>query len=155
MTMVHHTALITADVEASPRFWRDGLGFEVLMQGDFDGDWPALFGADTKRLHSVFLGAPDRGDAGIVELVAFEGVGGEGVGGEGVGRDGVADDRAPLTTGLFLVSLSAELDTVLPRLEQLGLGGAPRVTEVAPGVRLCTVVDPNGVLVELMDGAQL
>jgi glyoxylase I family protein len=145
MSRVHHTAIITSDLDASLRFWRDGLGFDVLMDGDFDGEWPSLFGADTKRLHSVFLGAPDHADAGIVELVAFAGV-------DGPDRTG---ERQPLATGFFLVSLHAELDDVLPRLAELGLGGEPRVTEVAPGVRLCTVTDPTGVLVELMDGAAL
>jgi glyoxylase I family protein len=145
MTKVHHTAVITGDLDASLRFWKDGLGFDVLMDGDFDGDWPLLFGADTKRLHSVFLGAPDDSSAGIVELVVFDGVDGE-------DRSGV---RESLATGFFLVSLEAQLDVVLPRLADLGLGGEPRVSEVAPGVRLCTVTDPNGVLVELMDGANL
>lgn len=145
MTRVHHTAVITSDLAASLRFWRDGLGFDLLMDGDFDGDWPHLFGADTKRLHSVFLGSPDGADAGIVELVVFDGV-------EGGDRTG---ETHPLATGFFLVSLQAELDVVLPRLAELGLGGDPRVSEVAPGVRLCTITDPNGVLVELMDGAAL
>jgi catechol 2,3-dioxygenase-like lactoylglutathione lyase family enzyme len=115
------------------------------MDGDFDGDWPHLFGADTERLHSVFLGSPDRTDAGIVELVRFG----------GVDADDRTGERQPLATGFFLVSLEAELDVVLPRLAGLGLGGEPRVTEVAPGVRLCTVTDPDGVLVELMDGASM
>jgi catechol 2,3-dioxygenase-like lactoylglutathione lyase family enzyme len=143
MTKVHHTALITRDLGTSRRFWVDGLGFEVLMEGDFDGDWPLLFGADTKRLHSVFLGAPDRQDAGIVELVVFDGVTGD-------GGDG---SHPPLAPGFLLISVEAELDTVLPRLAALGLGGEPRVSEVAPGVRLCTLVAPDGVVVELMDGA--
>jgi catechol 2,3-dioxygenase-like lactoylglutathione lyase family enzyme len=145
MTTVHHTAVITSDLDASLRFWRDGLGFDVLMDGDFDGDWPHLFGARTERLHSVFLGPHDGTDAGIVELVVFDGV---------ASVDDAAE-RVPLATGFFLVSLQAELSVVLPRLADLGLGGEPRIAEVAPGVRLCTVVDPNGVLVELMDGAQL
>jgi catechol 2,3-dioxygenase-like lactoylglutathione lyase family enzyme len=28
---VHHSAIVTRDVEASVAFWRDGLGLDVLM----------------------------------------------------------------------------------------------------------------------------
>ena len=28
---IHHAAIVVADVDASLRFWRDGLGFELLM----------------------------------------------------------------------------------------------------------------------------
>jgi hypothetical protein len=51
---------------------------------------------------------------------------------------------------MFLLSLYADLDEVLPRLAQLGVGGEPRVAMLGP-VRLVVVTDPNGVMVELMD----
>ena len=70
---IHHTAIVTADVEASMRFWRDGLGFTELFDYTFTGDWPTLFGAATDQLRSIFLGDPDTPDTGIVELVVFEG----------------------------------------------------------------------------------
>ena len=47
---------LPADVEASLRFWRDGLGFAVVMDGRFDGDWPALLRAPSTSLRAVFLG---------------------------------------------------------------------------------------------------
>ena len=50
----------------------------------------------------------------------------------------------------MLLSLHADLDTVLPRLAALGVGGEPIVAAVG-GVRLAVVRDPNGVQVELMD----
>jgi hypothetical protein len=53
-------------------------------------------------------------------------------------------------TGFFLLSLFADLDAVLPRLADLGVGGVPKVIDVQ-GVRLAVVHDPNGVRVELMD----
>jgi catechol 2,3-dioxygenase-like lactoylglutathione lyase family enzyme len=31
VTGIHHTAIVTADVERSLRFWRDGLGFAELI----------------------------------------------------------------------------------------------------------------------------
>ena len=48
------------------------------------------------------------------------------------------------------MSLYADLDTVLPRLAALGVGGEPTLEPVGP-VRLAVVHDPNGVRVELMD----
>ena len=64
MSGIHHTAIVTADVERSIRFWRDGLGFAELFDHTFTGDWPALFGAATDRLRSVFLGDPNAPDTG-------------------------------------------------------------------------------------------
>ena len=42
---VHHTAIVTADVERSMRFWCDGLGLTELFDHTFTGDWPTLFDA--------------------------------------------------------------------------------------------------------------
>jgi glyoxylase I family protein len=138
VSQLHHTAIVTRDLEASLAFWRDGLGLDVLMDHDFEGPWPALFGAATTTLHSVFLGDKERPDSGIVELVVTDG----------------SATRPPAqvtpTEGFFLVSLYADLDRVLPELATLGLGGEPRLESVGP-VRLAVVVDPNGVWVELMD----
>jgi catechol 2,3-dioxygenase-like lactoylglutathione lyase family enzyme len=135
---VHHTAIGTRDVEASLVFWRDGLGLEVLMDHAFDGPWPELFGGSATSLRSVFLGDPGSPDAGIVELVELAGMGPP------------AGAPAGPSEGFFLVSLYADLDAVLPRLDRLGVGGVPVVAAVS-GVRLGIVHDPNGVRVELMD----
>ena len=72
VTAVHHTAIVTADVERSMRFWRDGLGLTELFDHTFTGDWPTLFGAATDQLRSVFLGDPNTPTRGIVELVVFD-----------------------------------------------------------------------------------
>jgi catechol 2,3-dioxygenase-like lactoylglutathione lyase family enzyme len=135
---VHHTAIGSRDIDASLVFWRDGLGLEVLMDHAFDGPWPKLFGGWATSLRSVFLGDPGSPHAGVVELVALAGMG-----------PPVAAPASP-AEGFFLVSLFADLDTVLPRLARLGVGGDPVVAEVS-GVRLGIVYDPNGVRVELMD----
>ena len=147
MAKIHHTAIISRDVDASLRFWRDGLGFGVLMDFPFDGDWPALFGAESTTLRSVFLGDPADADAGVIELVVF---------GDEPAASGDNDEvaTAPPASGFFLVSLHADIDAVLPRLAQLGVVGEPRVVEVAAGVRLAVVTDPDGVKVELMDRAE-
>ncbi len=137
--MIHHSAICVRDLEASLRFWRDGLGFTVLMDERFPGDWPTLFGAPTTSLRAVFLGDPSRPDAGIVELVDLGTV--PGPGGSAAG---------PAATGVLLLSVVTDLDAALARLSSLGLGGTPRRIEVAR-VGLAVVTDPDGVRVELVD----
>ena len=43
-----------------------------------------------------------------------------------------------------------DVDVAVGRLAALGLGGPPRRIEVA-GIAICTVVDPDGAVVELVD----
>jgi glyoxylase I family protein len=140
---VHHSAICARDFDASLRFYRDGLGLEVMMDEEFDGDWPALFGAKVSRLHSVFLGDPANPDAGIVELVSLDGM-----------PDGPPAANEP-TVGFFLLSLYVgDVDSALGRLSDLGLGGEPRrIALPAPdgvSVAMATVRDPDGVLIELI-----
>ena len=144
MAKVHHSAIVTRDVESSLVFWRDGLGFEILMDEVFEGPWPDLFGASSSKLRSVFLGEGDEPDSGIIELVEPLGV----VHLEGVDLP-VPPPPVP-SHGFFLVSLHVDLDEVLARLTALGTGSEPIVRAVGP-VRLAVVHDPNGIKVELMD----
>jgi hypothetical protein len=71
---------------------------------------------------------------------------------------GEEPDDAPVglpepALGFFLLSCYVDVDAVLDRLRTLGLGGEPRRI-VVPGpndaVQMATVVDPDGVLVELI-----
>ncbi len=146
MTVVHHSAIVVRDLDASMRFWRDGIGFALMMDMNFDGDWQALFGARSNRLHSVFLGDAAHPNSGIVELVQFEG-----------GADTAPEDppgAEPPHHGFFLLSCYVDVDATLARLHDLGLGGEPRrITVPAPNggaVHMATVRDPDGVLVELI-----
>jgi glyoxylase I family protein len=147
MPAIHHTAICTADVERSTKFWRDGLGFAELFDHTFTGDWPELFGAKTDRLRSIFLGDPQTPDTGIVELVVFEG----------------ADDDAPAPPrrprrGFFLLSLQREVDETLTALAALGFAdGVRRISVPAPGgmtVPMAVITAPDGVLVELIGTPQ-
>ena len=140
MAKVHHSAIVTHDVEASLVFWRDGLGLDVLMDETFEGPWPELFGTASTKLRSIFLGDASAGDSGIVELVTTEGA-------------AATDAAAPLPAeGFFLLSLFADLDEVLPRLAALGVGGEAKVADMGHA-RLAVVYDPDGMRVELMDTA--
>jgi catechol 2,3-dioxygenase-like lactoylglutathione lyase family enzyme len=147
MTQVHHTAIRVTDVERSLRFWSEGMGFRVLMDRTFEGDWPTLFGAAVTSLRSLFLGDPGSPDSGLVELVFLDRTKSE-AGPPEVGH-GVA--RLP-SQGFMLVSIMTDVDATLARLDVLELGGDPRQISVT-GIQMCTVVDPDGVLVELVDSA--
>lgn len=139
MSCVHHSAICVRDVDASMRFWCDGLGFEQIMDHSFDGDWPTLLRAPSTSLRAIFLGDPANPDAGIVELVDL---------GPVADAKGSADD--PAANGFLLLSVMTDLHGALRRLADLGLGGAPRQVTVH-GIDMAVVVDPNGVHVELVD----
>ena len=145
MPGIHHTAIVTADVEASMRFWRDGLGFTELFDHTFTGDWPTLFGVATDQLRSIFLGDPDTPDTGIVELVARE--------------ERISTRPAPTTPdvpalGFFLLSLQRDVDATLATLARLGFdAGVRRIEMPAPGgkkVAMAVLTAPDGVRVELI-----
>ena len=61
MPGIHHTAIVTAAVDASMRFWRDGLGFTELFDYGFDDgvrriEMPAPGG---KKVAMAVITAPD------------------------------------------------------------------------------------------------
>jgi glyoxylase I family protein len=129
---IHHAAIVVEDIEASLRFWRDGLGFQVVMDGTFEGDWKTLFGIDATKVRSVMVGDPERSDAGIVEFVQFIG--------------------AEVPRGFELLSLF--VDDLDATLAQLGDGAVElrRIEVDSPygPVPMATVRDPDGVLVEII-----
>jgi catechol 2,3-dioxygenase-like lactoylglutathione lyase family enzyme len=146
---LHHAALCVRDVDVSLRFYRDGLGLDVLMDHRFEGDWPALFDAPSRHLRSVFLGDSGSADAGIVELVVFDDATRP--------PPGPVTRAAPPGSGFFLLSFFVDLDATLRTLHGLGFGeDARRVAQPGPigPVSMATVQDPDGVLVELIHGSQ-
>lgn len=142
MLGVHHSAICTADVERSLRFWRDGLGLTQLFDHHFTGDWSELFGAKSDRLRSIFLGDPQTPDGGILELVELDGA--------------LAALPAPPSPrhGFFLLSLQRDVDATLSALAALGFtDGVRRISVKAPGgkaVPMAVITAPDGVLVELI-----
>jgi catechol 2,3-dioxygenase-like lactoylglutathione lyase family enzyme len=137
---VHHTAVVCSDVDLSLRFYRDGLGMDVLMDQVFEGDWPALFDARSSRLRSIFLGSAADPSGGILELVIFD-----------RGAEPAPKDRSP-ANGFFLVSLYVDVESTLARLEAFGVEpeGETEVPSPNGQVLMATVRDPDGVLVELI-----
>jgi catechol 2,3-dioxygenase-like lactoylglutathione lyase family enzyme len=129
---IHHAAICVSDVDASMRFWRDGLGFELLMDETFEGDWKTLFGVDATKVRSVMLGDPSRSGSGIVEFVQFLG--------------------ADVPPGFELLSLFvADVDEVLAKLGD-DAKELRRIEVPSPDgpVPMVTVRDPDGVLVEII-----
>ena len=155
MPGIHHTAIVTADVDASMRFWRDGLGLAELFDYTFTGDWPTLFGAATDQLRSILLGDPETPETGIVELVVFDRAREE--------RKDISTETAPPPTdvpgfGFFLLSLQRDVDATLVTLAGLGFDdGVRRIEMPAPGgkrVVMAVVNAPDGVRVELIGPPQ-
>jgi catechol 2,3-dioxygenase-like lactoylglutathione lyase family enzyme len=134
---LHHATLFVRDAEISTRFYRDGLGLEILMDREFEADWPALFGVTSGRLRAIILGDPANPQGGQVELVTFD---------EPVP---VGPPAATPATGTVMLSFLIDLEVVLPRLE--GLGGADlRTSTLSNGYRAATVRDPDGTLVQMI-----
>jgi catechol 2,3-dioxygenase-like lactoylglutathione lyase family enzyme len=146
MTGVHHTAIVTTDVERALSFWQDGLGLTILFDHVFTGDWPTLFDASTDTLRSIFLGDPSTPDSGIVELVVFDNPAPE--------RESIAGP-AP---GFFLVSLNRDVEPTLRRLADLEFADDVRQIVVpAPHgkqVQMAVITAPDGVRVELIGPAR-
>ena len=146
MTGVHHTAIVTTDVERALSFWQDGLGLAALFDHVFAGDWPTLFDARTDTLRSIFLGDPSAPNTGIVELVVFDD--------PAPARESIAGP-AP---GFFLVSLNRDVESTLGRLADLGFAhGVRQIVVPAPHgkqVQMAVITAPDGVRVELIGPAR-
>jgi len=133
---IHHAAIVVADVDASLRFWRDGLGFQLLMDETFEGDWKTLFDVDATKVRSVMLGDQSRPGSGIVEFVQFLG--------------------ADVPPGFELLSLFVgDVDETLAKLGPAAKK-LRRIEVPSPDgpVPMVTVRDPDGVLVEIIGPPQ-
>jgi catechol 2,3-dioxygenase-like lactoylglutathione lyase family enzyme len=146
MNGIHHTAIVTTDVERALRFWRDGLGLTILFDHNFIGDWPTLFHAKTDKLRSIFLGDPSALDTGILELVVFD------------EPEPAGKPVAGPAPGFFLVSLSRDVEPTLRRLADLGFDeGVRQIVVPAPDrkqVQMAVIAAPDGVRVELIGPAR-
>jgi glyoxylase I family protein len=137
---MHHAGICVHDMDASLRFYRDGLELTVLVDKVLNADMETLLGVHTDSVRTVFLGDAEHTDSGIIELLDL-------------GLPSVADgDPQPglPARGLFLVSRQVDVPVVLARLAELRLGGTPRTMAILGGGVAATVTDPDGVMVELL-----
>jgi glyoxylase I family protein len=143
MPPINHVGLCPADFDASFRFYTEGVGLDVLFDATLNADLKPLIGMSTSKVRTVFLGSKDIPDVGALELMDF------------------FDDRMssqPMHSGVpergaCLVSFVVSVREVLDRLASLGVGGEPRIMPTPGGGLAATVVDPDGVVVELLDQA--
>jgi catechol 2,3-dioxygenase-like lactoylglutathione lyase family enzyme len=144
---IHHSVVVVRDLESSLRFYQDGIGLDVLLDREVEGDWPSLLDGPSRKLRAVFLGDATVPDvtSGVLELNVF-------VGGE------VPTGYSPShpTTGFFMLSYFVDVEATLKRLADLGLGGpARRVTQATPNgdITIALVHDPDGVRILLTPGS--
>ncbi len=128
---------------AALHFYRDGIGLEVLFDIAVDSNLEPLLGAVTGTWRTVFLGDRQQPRAGVVELIDLD--------------NGAVPVGAPAAglphRGAFLISFVVPVTETLQRLAVLGLGGEPRTMRIPGGGIAAVVVDPDGVMVELLDRA--
>jgi catechol 2,3-dioxygenase-like lactoylglutathione lyase family enzyme len=141
MPHIHHTGLAPKDMDASLRFYTEGVGLEVLVDVTVPSDLEGLLGVPTEKWRTVFLGDKANPDGGILEILDI-----------GTGH---AETEPPLpgvpVRGTFLLSFVTPVQAALDRLAALGMGGPPRVITTPGGGLAATVVDPDGVVVEFLD----
>ena len=145
MTTLHHAGVCVRDMDASLRFYRDGLGLTVLTDKVLHADLNSLLAVRTESVRTVFLGDADHTDSGIVELLDL-------------GVERIADDGPQpgvAARGVFLLSVQVDVRATLSRLAEMGLGGTPRTMPTPGGGLAATVTDPDGVMVELLPMGRL
>jgi catechol 2,3-dioxygenase-like lactoylglutathione lyase family enzyme len=137
-----HLGLCVSDLERSLRFYRDGLGFELVASHRIGDEFGPLLELEGVELESRMLSR----DGVTIELLGF------------VSPDPTGDgERRPMNRlGLTHLSLRVDdVEAVAAVIEELGgsVVRATRTTMDFPAARLdflyCT--DPDGVRIELMD----
>jgi lactoylglutathione lyase len=140
---IGHVGMCVSNLERSLRFWRDGLGFEVLRTRQFRGSsWRRIVELDSLDLHTLIM----RRDHMTLELMCFDEPGHVGT-----------SERRPMNQLGFthLAVWVADLDSVAKRVVEFG----GRIVESTLTVfdqpkfqakwLICT--DPDGIRVELVE----
>ena len=53
MTILHHSGICVADIDAALRFYRDGIGLDVLTDKVIEADLESLLGVHTRSVRTV------------------------------------------------------------------------------------------------------
>ena len=151
MAKLHHVAMWVHEdeVEQSLRFYRDGIGLDLIMDVHVPGDFAELFDVPYRRLRSIMLGDRDDILSGIFELVVFDQPSGSPP--LPIARP-LPEAEAP--SRFLLNSFFVEFDEVLPRLAGLGFMESyqEQCLDTPAGLsRIGTLRDPHGFMVELCD----
>jgi catechol 2,3-dioxygenase-like lactoylglutathione lyase family enzyme len=138
MAFVHHFGIAVVDLEDSIRFWREGLGFEVILDEHYERDWQRLLGSPCTNVHIVALASPQYPATCAVELIKF--------------TDDVERPRpAGPPIGVSHLSVVIDDDEVFERLATLGYSSFEEDANEVDGMefRLWFFRGPDGVIVEL------
>lgn len=136
-----HTGFITPDIEASVRFWEDVLGFEAQPIGERTNPWISDFmGVPEARVRLVHL----FGHGTHIEFIAFD-----------APEDTPVAARASQGNVAHVCLMTPDVDALRARI--LAGGGREQgrmvaITEgVAKGRRGLYMMDPHGVLIEIVE----
>ena len=140
---IGHIGICVSDMERSVRFWRDGLGFEVLREFDFRGSlWKRVLEVDDLDLQTKII----RRDHVTLELLAFT----------KPGHVGTAERRPMNQLGFTHLAIwVSDLDAAAKRVADFGgrLAEETRTVFDHPKLKgkwlMCT--DPDGVRLELVE----
>jgi len=139
---VSHVGICVSDLDASLRFYREGLGFEVVASHEVGEEFAGLMEVEGVRLRSRMI----RRDGVTLELLDYV----------SPGTTGPSERRPMNQLGLTHLSLRVDdVESVAATIESLG-GAVVRSTrttlafgKVSLDFLYCT--DPDGVRIELMD----
>lgn len=136
-----HAGVTVRDMEASLRFYRDGLALEVASDGVRDGAiFESVQGISPSAVRVVFLRVP--GSEAMIELFEFE----------GIERHGASARPCDYGAGHFCLFVD-DIDAAVGRLAEHGFGTRRPVQTLAAGPnsgnRVVYAIDPDGYHVEL------
>ncbi len=141
-----HANLVVRDLAAQTAFYRDVLGFEVVLERELSGDWvDALLGGGPAVMDCAILQPP--GGGARIELLAYRTP-------APIEIDGLTQ---PSALGLRHIAFDVDnLDQIVKRLQDAEVVFfAPPVTVPFPvnggRKRLVYFLDPEGVMCELAE----
>lgn len=143
----HHAGVTTSSIDASLRFYRDGLGLEVDAERTITEPYVFAFtGTRARAVRVVFLAIP--GSDARIELLEYL---------DADRRPAASEPSDPANAHMCLVV--ADLDELYGRLTAAGFGArspGPVPIPVGPnaGGRLLYAIDPDGAFVELLEPPQ-
>ena len=137
-----HAGVTVRDLETSLRFYRDGLGLEVIHRGPTEGDFRwRIWALQAEDAEVAFLRVP--GSDAIIELFEFG----------GVERHPASARPCDYGAGHFCL-LVDDAEAAWQRLREHGFGArsdGPVTADSGPhrGIKVLYAVDPDGYNVEL------
>lgn len=142
VTGFFHAGVTVSDMDAALRFYRDGLGLEVISDGSASGSTAArIWALDPGQVRVVFLRVP--GSDAVVELFEFS----------GVERHSASARPVDYGAGHFCLFVD-DAEAMLARLTTAGFRS--RAGEVVTigrgphtGAKAVYMIDPDGYHVEL------